>query len=163
MIGPLLLAVDFMNFTYRTNPCAHNVPVPVVMRRGSFSYFDDKMGTGFDLGVRSVKEGSLKAGTRQAVVVIACDFPIGGTAAAYAFDERGTAAVPLGKVADAAWGGDWGSGPDLIHLRFANHRLYVEQCADNECTRRRSTAYALRGAKLVVVSDVTRAISFSSR
>lgn len=48
---PFLLGVDFMNFTYATNPCAQNVPVPAVMRKGAFSYFDQKMGTGFDLHV----------------------------------------------------------------------------------------------------------------
>jgi hypothetical protein len=163
MIGPLLLAVDFMNLTYRTNPCAQNVPVPVVMRRGSFSYFDDKMGAGFDLGVRSVKEGSLQAGTRQAVVVIACDFPVGGTAAAYVFGERGTTAVPLGKVASADWGGDWGNGPDSIRVRFAQRRLYVDQCVGNRCASRRSATYALRGGKLVAVSDVTREVHDASR
>ena len=51
---PFLLAVDFMNFTYATNPCAANVPVPVVMRRGNFSYFDPKMGAGFDIHVAAV-------------------------------------------------------------------------------------------------------------
>jgi tetratricopeptide (TPR) repeat protein len=158
MIGPLVLAVDFANFTYRTNPCAQNVPVPVVMRRGSFSYFDHKMGAGFDLGVRSVKKGSLEAGTRQAVVVIACDFPVGGTAAAYVFDERGTTAVPLGKVASADWGGDWGNGPDSIGVRFAKHRLFVDQCVGNQCASRRSATFALRGGKLVAVSDVTREV-----
>jgi hypothetical protein len=157
MIGPFFLAVDFMNFTYRTNPCSGNVPVPVVMRRGSFSYFDQKMGAGFDLGVRLVKEGSLKDGTRQAVVVLACDFPVGGTAAAYAFDERGTTAVLLAKVATANWGGDWGAGPNSIHVRFAKHLLYVDQCDEGECKATRSTTYALRGATLTKVSDVVHA------
>jgi len=147
------LAVDFMNFTYRANPCAQNVPVPVVMRRGSFSYFDEKMGTGFDLGVRLVKEGSLKAGTRQAVVVIACDFPVGGTAAAYAFDERGNTAVLLANVATANWGADWGAGPDSIHVRFANHLLYVDQCGSTACDVRKVTTYALRGPKLTALSS----------
>ncbi len=83
MIVPFVLAVDFMNFTYATNPCAANVPVPAVMRRGSFSYFDRKMAAGFDLHVASIAKGSLQAGTGQAVVVLTCDFPVGGTAAAY--------------------------------------------------------------------------------
>jgi hypothetical protein len=104
MILPFLLAVDFMNFTYTTNPCAKNVPVPVVMRKGSFSYFDQRMGTGFDLHVTSVTEGSLHTGTSQAVVVVACDFPIGGTAAAYLFDERSDTATFLAQVATANWG-----------------------------------------------------------
>ena len=47
MIVPLMVALDFMNFTYATNPCAANVPVPVVMRHGAFSYFDPKMGAGY--------------------------------------------------------------------------------------------------------------------
>jgi hypothetical protein len=151
VILPFLLAVDFMNFTYATNPCAKNVPVPVVMRKGAFAYFDAKMGAGFDLHVDSVKEGSLKAGTRQAVVVLACDFPVGGTAAAYLFDERSDAAVLLAQVGDANWGPDWGSGPASIHVRFANNFLYVDECKDTGCTMYVVTTYALRGGKLAKV------------
>ena len=148
---PFFLAVDFMNFTYATNPCATNVPVPVVTRRGDFSYFDAKMGTGFDLHVNSVTEGSLQSGTRQAVVVLSCDFPIGGTAAAYLFDERKNGAVLLARVATANWGGDWGRGPGSIRVRFAKHLLYVNQCSDNDCTKDAATTYALRGGKLAKV------------
>jgi hypothetical protein len=151
MIAPLLLAVDFMNFTYATNPCSKNVPVPVVMQRGNFSYFDQKMGAGFDLHVVTVKEGSLAAGTRQAVVVIACDFPVGGTAEAYAFGEHGNSAVMLADVAGANWGVDWGRGPDAIHIRFTNRFLYVDACKDDDCTVYLATTYALRKGKLVKV------------
>jgi len=151
MIVPLLLAVDFMNFTYATNPCAKNVPVPVVMTKGSFSYFDEKMGAGFELHVASVKEGSLAAGTRQAVVVVACDFPIGGTAQAYVFDERNNKPILLSAVADANWGGDWGRGPDSIHTRFAKQFLYVDACQNDECTMNIVTTYVLRAGKLVKV------------
>ena len=151
MIVPFLLAVDFMNFTYATNPCAANVPVPVVMRRGNFSYFDAKMAAGFDIHVNSIKEGSLQSGTRQAVVVMACDFPVGGTAAAYLFDERKSGAVLLARVAEANWGPDWGSGPDSIHVRFAKQLLYVTQCADNDCTKNSVTTYSLRGGRLAKV------------
>ena len=151
MIVPFLFAVDFMNFTYTTNPCAQNVPVPVVMRKGTFSYFDKKMGAGFDLHVDSVKEGSLKNGTQQALVVLACDFPIGGTAAAYLFDERNDAAVFLAQVGEANWGGDWGRGQSSIHVRFAKHFLYVDQCKNDECTMNVVTTYALRGGKLAKV------------
>ena len=149
MIAPLLLAVDFMNFTYTTNPCAHNVPVPVVTRKGAFSYFDQKMAAGFDLHVDAVKEGTLQPGTRQAVVVLACDFPVGGTAAAYLFDERKNGAVLLGRIATADWGPDWGAGPSSIHLRFANRLLYVSQCKDSGCTASVRSTYALRGRKLM--------------
>jgi hypothetical protein len=148
MIVPFLLAIDFTNFTYATNPCASNVPVPAVMRHGSFSYEDKKTGSGFDVYVRSVKKGSLRSGTRQAVVVLACEFRIGGTAAAYLFDERGDAAVLLAQVATANWGGDWGRGPDSIHVRFARSLLYVDQCADDRCATSVVTTYALRGGKL---------------
>jgi hypothetical protein len=148
---PLLLAVDFMNFTYATSPCRQNVPVPVVMRKGSFAYFDRQMGTGFDLHVAAVKEGSLAAGTRQAVVVVACDFPIGGTAAAYLFDERKDGAVMLGQVGGTDWGGDWGRGPASIHVRFANRFLYVDQCKDTACTKNLVTTYALRSGRLAKV------------
>jgi hypothetical protein len=146
---PFLLAVDFMNFTYRTNPCPENVPVPAVMRKGRFSYFDSKMGAGFDLYVDAVKRGSLKPGTRQAVVVITCEFPVGGTAAAYAFDERQNTAVLLGKVGTANWGPDWGAGAQSIRVRFANSRLYVEQCENTHCTQKSHATYALRGGKFV--------------
>ncbi|MBV8370926.1 MAG: hypothetical protein JO036_18585 [Candidatus Eremiobacteraeota bacterium] len=151
MIVPLLLAVDFMNITYPTNPCAQNVPVPVVMRKGSFSYFDAKMAAGFDLHVDAVKEGSLQPGTRQAAVVLACDFPVGGTAAAYLFDERKNGAVLLGRIATADWGPDWGAGSSSIRLRFANRLLYVEQCDGTSCAQRALTTYALRRGKLVTV------------
>lgn len=124
MLAPLVLAVDFANFTYATNPCFENVPVPVVMRHGEFSYVD-KNAASFDLRVDSVRRGSLRTGTKQAVVVLACEFPVGGTAAAYVFDVRGNSARLLGKVAEADWGADWGSGPDSIHVRFAGHVLYV--------------------------------------
>ena len=154
---PLLLAADFMNFTYATNPCATNVPVPVVMRKGAFSYFDKQMGAGFDLRVAAVKEGSLAAGTRQAVVVVACDYPVGGTAAAYLFDERKNGAVMLGQVGAANWGSDWGSGPASIHLRFANRFLYVDQCKDTTCAQNIVTTYALRGGRLTKVFEQTHA------
>ena len=155
MIAPLLLAVDFMNFTYATNPCSKNVPVPVVMSKGNFSYFDKNMAQGFDLHVDAVKEGSLEKGTQQAVVVLACDFPIGGTAEAYAFDERKTGAVLLSKVGAANWGGDWGRGPDSIHIRFAKQFLYVDACKDDDCTMNVVTTYVLRGGKLVKVFTQT--------
>ncbi len=151
MIVPLLLAVDFMNFTYATNPCRKNVPVPIVMRKGAFSYFDKTMGSGFDLHAASAQEGSLAKGTQQAVVVLACDFRIGGTAEAYVFDKRKNSATLLSDVASANWGGDWGRGPDSIHIRFAKTFLYVDACKDDDCTMNVVTTYALRGGKLVKV------------
>jgi len=145
-----------MNFTYAKNPCASNVPVPVVMQRGSFSYFDKNMGTGFDLQVESVKEGSLASGTRQAVVVIACDFPVGGTAAAYLFDEgktgadkRNAGAVLLARVGEANWGGDWGAGPDSIKIAFADRVLSITDCADTDCKKEKTVTYRFRAGKLV--------------
>ncbi|HTD37974.1 MAG TPA: hypothetical protein VK669_10700 [Candidatus Limnocylindrales bacterium] len=149
MLIPLIAAVDFMNFTYAKHPCPENVPVPAVMRKGSFSFEDRTMGTGFDLHVSSVKEGALRPGTRQAVVVIACDFPVGGTSAAYVYDAHGTAATLLGQVASADWGSDWGAGPSTIGVRFANRLLYVDQCKSNDCGVRTVTTYALRAGKLV--------------
>jgi len=155
MIAPLLLAVDFMNFTYAKNPCSENVPVPAVMKKGAFSYFDDKMGTGFSLHVAAVQEGSLAPGTRQAVVVIACDYPVGGTAEAYAFSEQGDSAVLLSVVASASWGPDWGRGPDAIHIRFANRFLYVDACKELHCDTYVVKTYALRRGKLVKVYERT--------
>ena len=153
MIAQSPLAVDYLNFTYPTNPCHGNVPVPAVMRKGQFSYFDRGMGTGFDLFVRRVVRGSLAPGTRQAVVVMTCDFPIGGTAAAYAFDERGTRAVLLGEVANANWGGDWGRGPDAIIVRFVGRRLHIEGCAVPNCTVQSATVYALHSRRLVRIAS----------
>ena len=151
-----MLPVDYANFTYTANPCANNVPVPAVMRRGNFSYFDKKMGAGFDLHVASVTRGSLQEGKRHAVVVIACDFPVGGTAAAYLFEERAGTAVRLGEIANANWGPDWGRGPDSIRVRFAGGALNVEQCKDNDCTLLRETTYVLRAGKLTLIRSSAR-------
>jgi hypothetical protein len=149
MIVPFFVAVDFMNFTYSTNPCPLDVPAAVVMRSGHFEYQNEKMTQDFDLSVYSVNEGSLDDGTRQAVVVMECDFPIGGTAAAYLFDERPGGAVLIGRVGTADWGGDWGQGPSAIHIRFANHVLSASACANEDCTARSTTTYALRRGHLV--------------
>ncbi len=153
---PFLLAIDFMNFTYAANPCSANVPVPVVMRKGEFAYLDKKMAVEFYLHVDSTKEGSLQNNTRQAVVVLSCDYPVGGTAAAYLFDERKSTAVLLGKIATADWGADWGQGPSSIHVRFAKHVLYVDQCDGPECTGKVLTAYALRSGRLLRVPTTKR-------
>jgi hypothetical protein len=149
------MTVDFNNFTYKTNPCFSNVPVAAVVSAGRFDYFDQKMGAGFTISVKSVTAGSLGAGSRQAVVVLTCDFPIGGTAAAYLFDIHGNAATLLGKVADANWGADWGAGPDSIHLKFASGTLSVTDCANTDCTANALTTYALRGGKLTKLSSKT--------
>ena len=156
MIAPFLLAVDFMNFTYATNPCYKNVPVPAVMRKGAFSYFDQKMGAGFDLRVDWVKRGSLAPGTRQAIVVLACDFPVGGTAEAYVFNEGSNSATMLGDVASANWGPDWGAGSDSIHVTFRNRFLYIDACKNDECTANIVTTYVLKKGKLVKVYELTR-------
>ena len=155
MIAPLLLAVDFMNFTYATNPCYKNVPVPAVMVKGSFSYFDKDMGAGFDLRVDSVKRGSLVRGTQQAVVVLVCDYPIGGTAEAYIFSDRGNSAPMLGAVASANWGADWGAAPNSIHATFRKQYLYIDACKDDDCTANIVTTYALRNGKLVKIYEHT--------
>ena len=151
MIVPLLLAVDFMNFNYSHLPCSSNVPPPALIRKGSYSYFDQKMGAGFDVSVDSVKQGSLRAGTQQAVVVLVCQYPVGGTAEAYAYDIRGNTAVLLANVGGANWGPDWGAGPSSIHVRFANGFLYVTTCKDTDCNANEVRTYALRGGKLVKV------------
>ena len=109
------------------------------------------MGSGFDVFVRGVVRGSLRAGTQQAVVTIACDYPVGGAAEAYAYDVQGDAAVLLGSVGSASWGPDWGRGPTSIHVRFANNILYVTDCKDTECATNETKKYALRGKKLVSV------------
>jgi hypothetical protein len=155
MIAPFILAVDFMNFTYATNPCAKNVPVPVVMRKGEFTYYDKKMVVDFTVHVDSVVDGSLANGTRQAVVVLSCDFPEGGTAGAYLYDVHANSATLLGKVGEANWGDDWGAGPDSITLRFADERLNVRYCANDDCTATTSVQYALRSGKLVKLSSRT--------
>jgi hypothetical protein len=151
MIVPLLLAVDFMNFNYSAIPCSGNVPPPALIRKGSYSYFDQNMGAGFEVFVDSVKQGSLRAGTQQAVVVLTCQFPMGGTAGAYAYDIRGDKTVLLGEVGTADWGADWGAGPKSIHIRFAKQFLYVDSCKDTPCATSEVRTYALRGGKLVKV------------
>jgi len=96
------------------------------MRKGQFSYFDKKMAAGFDLHVDSVSVGSLQPGTQQAVVIVACDFPIGGTAAAYLFDERKgrRASAAARKSAAANLGRRLGAGPSLRSTcRFAKNFL----------------------------------------
>jgi hypothetical protein len=151
-----MLAVDFENFTYATNPCYHNVPVPAIVRSGRFDYFDKRMGQGFDIYVESVTEGSLADGTRQAVVVLTCEFPVGGTAAAYVFNEHGERAALLAQVATANWGPDWGAGPDSIRVRFVHDTLHVEQCKDPQCTTTTQTTYTLVRGKLVNGGDDQR-------
>jgi hypothetical protein len=110
------------------------------------------MGTAFDVAVSFVQRGSLRAGTQQALVVLTCHFPIGGTSTPYVYDINGTTAVLLGTLPGADWGGDWGSGPSSIHTRFANNFLYVDVCeSSSDCKLRVVTTYALRGGKLVQV------------
>jgi hypothetical protein len=84
--------------------------------------------------------------------VVACHYPIGGTAAAYLFDERDESAVLVGPVGAANWGGDWGRGPSSIHVQFANGSLVIDQCKDDGCTRNVVTTYALRDGKLATLS-----------
>jgi hypothetical protein len=145
----MLMTVDFMNFSYAQLPCSANVPPPAIVSKGSYSYFDKKMGTGFTVGVRSVVLGSLRSGTQQAVVTIACDYPQGGTAEAYAYAVHGNSATLLGPVGGADWGGDWGGGPSTIHAHFANDVLYVTTCKENDCTKNVTKKFVLRGEKLV--------------
>jgi hypothetical protein len=64
---------------------------------------------------------------QQAVVTIACDYPVGGTAEAGA---RIGAAVQ-------------------VHVRFTNNVLYVTDCKDSECTANETKRYALHAEKLV--------------
>lgn len=149
---PLIAAVDFMNFTYVTTPCPKNVPVRAIVRKGAFHYFDKRAAVGFDIYVDGIKRGVLRAGTYQAVVVLTCQFPVGGAAAAYVFDERGNAAVLLGEVATANWMPDWGAGANSIRVRFANRLLYVAHCNDDRCSTKVETTYALRREKLVQIA-----------
>jgi hypothetical protein len=151
-------AVDFANFDYAAIPCASNVPPPARIRAGTYSYEDPKMGADFTVKLESVVRGSLRAGTQQAVAVIACDFPMGGTAGAYAYDIRGPKAVLLGEVGDTSWGGDWGAGPDSIHLRFADGFLYADTCSGGGCATRETRTYALRNGKFVKVWAQTREV-----
>jgi hypothetical protein len=165
MMLPLLLAVDFMNFTYNQNPCAGNVNVPVVMRNGSFSWMSSTDPSwGFEFHVDRVVQGSLKPGTRQAVVVIACDAPVdGGAAEAYLYDERKNGATFVAKVGEADWGSDWGEPPTSIHIRFTDKFLYVDQCLNvSECDAADYivTTYALREGKIVKVYEETHKRKF---
>ena len=147
MLWPLLLAVDFLNFTYPVNPCSDTV-VPIVVKKGDFSYWDSQANNGLDVIVEAVHEGSIAPATRQAVVVLTCQLPIGGGAEAYLFDERGNKAILFGKVGDAKWGPDWGSGPQSIVVKFTSGRLDVTSCARPDCETVTQGTYALRSGKL---------------
>jgi hypothetical protein len=156
---PLAAGVNFKNFDYAVSPCggdgndaADDVPPPVHVRAGTYAYNNAAMGTAFDVSVAFVQRGSLQSGTQQALVVLSCEFPIGGTSTSYLYDVAGTTAVLLGELPGASWGGDWGSGPNSIHTRFANDFLYVDACGRvSDCKTRVVTTYALRGGKLVQV------------
>jgi hypothetical protein len=165
MIVPFIVAVDFMNFTYTQNPCAGNVRVPIVMRNGSFSWTSpNDPSWSFDFHVDRVVEGSLKPGTRQAVIVIACDAPVdGGAAQAYLFDERNNRAIFVEKVGEADWGIDWGEPPTSIHIRFTDKFLYVDQCenpSDCDGVDYVVTTYAMRDGKIVRVYQETHKRKF---
>jgi hypothetical protein len=154
---PLIIAADFMNFTYLHNPCAGNVTVPIVMRAGTFTWASPKdLSWAFTFHVERVIEGSLAPGTRQAVVVIACDAPVdGGAAEAYLFKESQDSATYLKKVGEAEWGTDWGVPPSSIHIRFAKNFLYVDQCEDaTSCDHYIVTTYALRDGTIVKVNEL---------
>lgn len=155
MILPLVFFVDFMNFDYAQIPCSSNVPPPALVRNGSYPYFDQKMGAGFDVYVVGVHRGSLRAGTQQAIVVLACQFPIGGTARAYAYDIRGKSATLLGDVGATDWGADWGARPTSIHITFDKRFLYVDSCENSDCTMSELRTYALRAGKLIKVRAQT--------
>ncbi|MBV9277141.1 MAG: hypothetical protein JOZ97_02795 [Candidatus Eremiobacteraeota bacterium] len=155
MILPWLLAVNFMNFKYYHIPCSDNVPVPAKLRQGKYHYFDRKMAADFDVYVTAVKEGSLYRGTRQAVVTVGCDFPVGGTSQAYLYNVRGDSATFVRTVGQANWGGDWGAGPSQIHVRFRNHRLYVDSCVGDTCDETVVKTFAYRDGRIKEISEHT--------
>ena len=156
MIAALVLgAVNFMNFTYPVNPC--DDPGPVTVENGKGSYANPKdPSMGFDIAVDRVVEGSLRAGTRQAVVVLTCTSFDGGGAEAYLFEEDGNRLSFVQKVADAQWGADWGG--DTIHIRFADNFLYVDRCKIPNCRKGEDyvvTTYAVRNGKIVRIYEQT--------
>ena len=148
MIAALFAALDLLNFSYPGTPC--NFAPPVQMYSGAT---DD---ASQNLSIDSIKYGSLRAGTRQAVVVMSCAV-WGGTsrAAAYVYDLRGDTATLLRRVA----GTIWGVGSDTIRAGFSNDRLYVDVCRDPTCTWRRFSTYAMRGTALVRVAARTHLAS----
>ena len=156
MVLPWLLAVNFMNFKYYHIPCSDNVPVPAAVRNGKFSHTDRREASEFPVYVTSVKEGSLHAGTRQAVVTLACDFPVGGTSAAYLYNVHGDAATFVAKAGEANWGGDWGAGPSQIRVRFTQRFLYVDSCGDDDCSTKIVRTYAYRGGRIREVFTIKR-------
>lgn len=145
-------AVDFKNFTYRDNPCRK---APITVKDGSFSYFDNMVGNGLELHVFSVVRGSLRAGTRQAAVTLACDFPVGGASSAYLFDIHGGTAKLIAKVADAAWAPDWGIGPRAIQAKFKNGILTVTGCANPDCHSTSLVRYTIRNGKVAKLGSET--------
>ena len=100
MVLPWLMAINFMNLKYYHIPCSDNVPAPATVRNGKFTHTDRREAAEFAVYVTSVKEGSLHAGTRQAVVTLACDFPVGGTSAAYLYNVHGDAATFVAKAGE---------------------------------------------------------------
>ena len=160
---PAAAGVDFMNFTYKVNPCGSSdgktPPPPVAMQKGK-AFYAIAVDAGFDLQVERLVEGSLAPGTRQAVVVISCHYPVdGGAAGAYLFEERNTTARFVQQVGEAQWGGDWGEPSETIHIRFANGFLYVDQCKSvTHCIEGSDfvvTTYARRDGKIVKVYQET--------
>lgn len=152
-------AIDFMNFTYKSHPCSDNVPTPVAISNGSASVVDPKdPSSGFDFRVDQVVEGSLAPGTRQVVVVMECDFPMGGVAAGYLYSITGQSVTLIQQVGVAEWGGDWGVDPSTIHIRFAGNFLYIDRCkVSTYCADHNYvvTTYAVRDGKVVKVYEMT--------
>ena len=158
---PFWLALDFMNFTYAKNSGRRrNVPVPVVMRKGTFSDFDKGMGTRVSTSTSPpAKEGSLRSGTR--VKPSSCWRAISRSAerrrricSTSAQDGAGTArAGRRGQLRRRL-----GTRAGLqSHVRFAKGFLYVETHAGTiSCTMNLVTTYVLRAGKLTKVFVQTR-------
>lgn len=138
MIAALFLTIDLLNFSHPETPCS--LKPPVTFDGGEYQ---ERPQTA---SVDSVKQGSLRAGTQQALVVMSCTLEDGATkAVAYLYDLRDDSAKLLGRVAGTIWGID----SDSIHAGFANRLLYVDTCKDSECTVREFRTYSLRGDRLV--------------
>lgn len=140
--------VDFKNSTYSNTPCGDQ---KVAVNNGLAWY--DRGDVQFQVSVGSVKYGSLKPGTRQALVMLTCKFPVGSTSALHLYDVGATGPKDLGVLATAD--ADSGYAVDWVYTNFKNGLLYVDRCdwASDACKTSIVTTYALRNGKLTKVYE----------
>ncbi len=146
---------DFNNFTYHVHACSSQAG-DVTVRNGEARGVD--LEGHFDLYVNWVKFGSMKAGTRQALVEQNCSPPHGNHSELFVYDVTGSPPKLLGTLATNDYYGEGsGTGVEWVRTRFAKGYLYVDVCdldssGHGDCKTSTVTTYALRGGKLVTVN-----------